>query len=76
LAPAAVGTIAHLIPDLFPLFTPGKRPPAGGAGFLRQVSFADHFGHRLQDGAGDAARQDAEIASWQFSGLFNEINEF
>ena len=41
LAPAALGAIAHLIPDVLPFLTPLKRPATDWTGFRRAIARAN-----------------------------------
>ena len=45
--PAAIRTIAHLVPDACPFLAPDERALALGAGFLWQIRLAAHSGHRV-----------------------------
>jgi len=40
--PATIRAVLHLIPDLFPLFSPIKGPAATNALFAGQISFFAH----------------------------------
>lgn len=43
---AALRAIFHLVPALFPLFTPGERSATDRAGFSRQIRFGTLAGHK------------------------------
>lgn len=43
ISPATIAAIFDLVPNLFPLFTPGKGPAATDTGFLWELRFLNCF---------------------------------